>query len=270
MTGKEFAAKCKAVATDYKTCYVWGTFGWPCKEDLIQRNIKQYPNNAYKYAAGARALIGKGWMFDCVGLIKAILWGWWGKTSHNYGGAAYASNGVPDVSADGMISRCKDVSTNFSEIEVGEVVWLSGHIGVYIGDGLVVECTPAFEGGVQITACKNIGEKAGYSARKWTKHGKLPYVTYPTKISPSAKKPATTAGSAVKVNVPLREIKNGSKGDDVKALQLILNGIGYPCGTADGVFGSKTGLAVEKFQRAKGLTADRIVGANTWKKLLGG
>ena len=28
------------------------------------------------------------------------------------------------------------------------------------------------------TAVGNIGNKAGYNSRKWTKHGKLPYITY--------------------------------------------------------------------------------------------
>ena len=63
-------------------------------------------------------------------------------------------------------------------MEVGEAVWCSGHIGVYIGDGLAVECTPSWENKVQITAVANIGAKSGYNARKWTKHGKLPYITY--------------------------------------------------------------------------------------------
>ena len=30
----------------------------------------------------------------------------------------------------------------------------------------------------KITAVGNIGSKAGYNTRRWTKHGKLPYVDY--------------------------------------------------------------------------------------------
>lgn len=52
-----------------------------------------------------------------------------------------------------MITVCKNVSTDFSRIEVGEAVWMEGHIGVYIGDGLAVECTPCWDNKVQITAC---------------------------------------------------------------------------------------------------------------------
>lgn len=73
------------------------------------------------------------------------------------------------------------------------------------------------------------------------------------------------------VRLPL--IKKGSKGDSVKALQILLIGTepGYSCGKygADGDFGSTTLEAVKKFQKAKGLTADGIVGPKTWAVLLG-
>lgn len=77
-----------------------------------------------------------------------------------------------------MITVCKNVSTDFSRIEVGEAVWMEGHIGVYIGDGLAVECTPCWDNKVQITACNR--SVSGYNRRNWTKHGKMPYVKYET------------------------------------------------------------------------------------------
>ena len=180
LTGKEFAEKCVNVAKNYTTTYVWGGVGMPITEQTIADKVAQYPlNRSNGYEAKARALIGKhAWMFDCVCLLKSILWGWRGDWSQYFGGAKYASNGVPDISADDMIRRCRDVSTSFSNISIGEALWLPGHIGVYIGDGLAVECTPAFAGGVQITAVGNIGYKPGYPFRTWVRHGKLPYVNY--------------------------------------------------------------------------------------------
>lgn len=118
--------------------------------------------------------------FDCVCMIKGVLWGWNGDASKTYGGASYASGGVPDIGADDMITKCSGVSTDFSKIVPGEAVWLKGHIGVYIGGGKVIECSPAFKNCVQVTACLNIGAISGMNGRRWTKHGKLPYITYDT------------------------------------------------------------------------------------------
>ena len=196
-------------------------------------------------------------------LIKGILWGWNGDAGKTYGGAKYASNGVPDTNADGMIQLCKEVSTDFSKIEVGEAVWLKGHIGVYIGDGLAVESTPAWKNCVQVTSVHNIGKKSGYKGRKWTKHGKLPFVSYDASETPAASENSEISG------LPLLE--RGSEGDSVKALQILLIGYGYSCGScgADGEFGSATENAVEAFQEDMELEADGKVGSKTWAKLVG-
>ncbi|WP_299876877.1 peptidoglycan-binding protein [uncultured Cocleimonas sp.] len=49
----------------------------------------------------------------------------------------------------------------------------------------------------------------------------------------------------------------------VAELQRFLNELGLGAGTADGIFGSNTKLAVISYQIIKGLTPDGIVGANT-------
>ena len=152
MKASEFVAKLKDVAQNYKTLYVMGCFGAP----LTGGNVSRYCNNhAYNKQAARTKMIKAAanqnppvFGFDCVCLIKGILWGWRGDASKTYGGASYAVNGVPDIGADTMITKCKGVSTNFSNVEVGEALWCSGHIGVYIGGGLAVECSPAFENDV--------------------------------------------------------------------------------------------------------------------------
>lgn len=58
-------------------------------------------------------------------------------------------------------------------------------------------------------------------------------------------------------------LKNGSSGDDVKALQEGLALLGFDPGSADGIFGGKTAAAVKAFQESKNLTADGVVGPNT-------
>lgn len=60
---------------------------------------------------------------------------------------------------------------------------------------------------------------------------------------------------------PIRDLKKGDKGDDVKALQEALKI------TADGIFGPATEKAVRNFQSVRGLRADGIVGHNTRREL---
>ena len=62
-------------------------------------------------------------------------------------------------------------------------------------------------------------------------------------------------------------LKMGSRGDAVKALQIFLNLKGYPCGTADGIFGKKTKSAVVEWQKDHNLVPDGIVGVKTWATL---
>lgn len=198
MKASEFVEKLKDVAENYKTLYVMGCFGAP----LTAANKKRYiEHNAYNQKATRVKYINAAsadtFGFDCVCLIKAILWGWIGNKKKAYGGATYKANGVPDLSANQMINVCTDISTDFSNIEVGEAVWCSGHIGVYIGNGLAIECTPSWDNCVQITACNHT--KAGYHLRVWKKHGKLPYIDYDAIVKPVAPaKPTTKIDVALK------------------------------------------------------------------------
>ena len=59
----------------------------------------------------------------------------------------------------------------------------------------------------------------------------------------------------------------GSRGAQVRQVQLKLKQWGYYDGEADGVFGQATYDAVVLFQRRNGLTADGVVGTNTLNAL---
>lgn len=54
----------------------------------------------------------------------------------------------------------------------------------------------------------------------------------------------------------------------VKPIQKYLNTLGYNCGTEDSIYGNKTYNAVINYQKKYKLSADGIIGKNTWKKLL--
>jgi len=264
-TAKELSEACRKLATNYKTLYVLGCIGAP----LNAANKERYSNNlSYNKRsdriAKIQAATASTFGFDCVCMIKSLLWGWTGDTGHVYGGAKYASRGIPDISANGMIEVCSEVSDDFSVLEEGEVLWKKDHIGVYIGDGLCVECVASWADGAQITAVHNIGKREGYNGRIWQKHGKLPYVTYEKGTEKEPEKAASPVPG-------LPVLKKGSNLAAAKALQLLLIGYGFPCGEAgaDGVFGWATDAALRSYQSANDLVADGICGDNTWRKLLG-
>lgn len=110
---------------------------------------------------------GVNWKYlecDCSGLIKGTLWGYpySGKYGHIY----------PDVNANTIMSTyCYNKSSNFNNITRGEFVWMKGHIGVYIGNGKVCECSHKWENGIQITELKQ---------RTWKLHGKSKWLDYST------------------------------------------------------------------------------------------
>ncbi len=62
------------------------------------------------------------------------------------------------------------------------------------------------------------------------------------------------------------QVARGSQGEAVSFLQEVLNVVGYDL-AVDGIFGRDTEAAVRAFQAEHGLTADGIVGDNTWGAL---
>ncbi|MCR1959737.1 hypothetical protein CWE04_01715 [Thomasclavelia cocleata] len=243
-------------------------------EQLVEK-VKEIANSATIYKLGTfgnKTINGKR-QWDCSGLLKGILWGY----PEN---GKYASNGVLDQNADTIISNCLDISNDFSNIMPGEVVWIKGHMGIYIGDGKVVEATPNWDNGVQISTCANIVN--GAKKRKWLKHGKSPYIEYLqenivnnwiaclqlecNKQGFSNQKVDGIAGKVTLASCP--QLSNKSKGKITALVQERLNNLGYNCGSIDGINGDNTQKAIKKFQQDNGLQVDGIVGKNTWKCLL--
>ena len=98
MKSNEFLDKLR-LAESCKTIYIKGCFGAP----MTPANKKRYTNNLpynNNRAAMINACSADTFGFDCVCLIKGILWGWNADKNKVYGGAVYKSNGVPDVGAD--------------------------------------------------------------------------------------------------------------------------------------------------------------------------
>lgn len=268
-------------------------------QDLIDKLVHIANNCETSYKTGGWGQHnGRLWFFDCICLIKGILWGWNEDYNDVNGGAKYGSNGVYDDTEIGILNRCADVSSDFSNIAPGEYLYMKGHGGIYIGNGKVVECTVSWSRNVQITDISSDGtrSKNGAKVLKWEKHGKLPYIEYTeqTEQSKIEQKPVNEykvslelqkalnndfranlaedndIGPISKAAISKNNIKLGAKGQFVKWLQKRLIDKGYSVGTygIDGSFGNDTNRAVKQFQKDNGLVVDGIVGLNTTLRLL--
>lgn len=260
-TGPEIAQRHLDVATNFKTIYGYAMYGWKITDANIAVKANQNLNGWYTKAhiETLKAVADQTptvWGFDCVNTTKGILWGWTGDESKKYGGATHGAHGVPDYNANNFFKQCRDRSSDFSNIEIGEGLWMEGHWGLYVGNGLAVECTGRWDNGVQITSVWNLGKKAGFNGRYWTKHGKLPWVDYDGKadnIEPE------------KITLGSRVIKKGTQGSDVKELQEALMKLGYslPKYGADGDCGKETVNAIKLFQEDRNLEVDGEAGRDT-------
>lgn len=244
MTDKEFIEKLK-LAVNCDTLYIKGGFGLTLNAKGKQRAINSYAYNK-KREKKINAMPDNSFGFDCCGLVKGVYWGFNADPKKVYGGATYKSGGLADVSEVGLLSLCNEISNDFDNIIPGELVYIKGHCGVYIGNGEVIESTPIWEDGAQITRL---------SQRNWLKHGKLSFITY-------------TGADKVKPPVARPVLRPGSRGLQVEYLQKDLNYIGASLDT-DGKYGPKTRAAVIEFQQAQNIKVDGIYGPITYNRMRG-
>lgn len=165
--------------------YWYGTFGNKATANLYTTKKKDYPKyyaswNDFPTQYGKR-------VHDCVGLIKGYLW----STSAT---ATPKHNGAQDLSANGMRAACAergDIST-MPDIP-GVLVFMSGHVGVYIGNGEVIEAR-GHEYGVV---------KTKLEGRGWRWWGKCPFIEYDGKTT-------STTTQTVKMPVKTVTVKKGN------------------------------------------------------------
>lgn len=184
--------------------------------DLINR-MKELLNEPNYYGSGGSSwssFINGGWYVDCTCSIKAILWG--GRfipenRGKPHAGCNYGSNGVPDFTPSSCVAWTNATKGNFKTLVPGEILLMTshGHAGLYIGNGQVIEVTPAWTGGnpgCQISQIGKNGEriKNGRQVLSWEYHGKIPVIDYvnPTpkpepKPEPSVPNPKYKVGDKV-------------------------------------------------------------------------
>ncbi len=190
---------------------------------------------------------------------------WFGRTVVDCSGLiieAFRSQipGYGDKSANTLFSKCVQTGMlNTIPETPGLCVWRSGHIGMYIGNGEVVEA-----GGTNIGVV--VSElKAPATTKKWTNWGKLADVDYENIVVP----PKVPEDACCWLGRYLKITKPYMSGVDVEEVQMALASLGFSSGEIDGYYGPKTEAAVKSLQQSKGLIVDGIVGPDTMKALHG-
>ena len=152
------------MAYDNKWGYVWGSHG----NVLTANELKRLEKTFGSHVTDKVEYIKSHWLgrrtSDCVGLIKG--YGWYDETS---GTIKYGTNGMKDVTADGMFNAAVEKGPISTMPDVpGIAVWHQGHIGVYIGNGYVIHAANTYDGVI----------KTPITSSGWTHWLKVPYINY--------------------------------------------------------------------------------------------
>ena len=144
--------------------YVWGTYGHVLTRSYYEAKLAQYPEGVGNYADFILAnWLGKR-TADCVGLVKGYCW--FDPEAQSIG---YAVNGMPDIATEQMIEWCDEKGSISTMPEIpGLLLWMDGHVGIYIGDGYAIEAMGTRYGVV----------KTQVAGRGWQKWGKIPSIEY--------------------------------------------------------------------------------------------
>ena len=163
LTNEHFAAFCQSMVGQP---YWYGTCVYKCTESLRSRKAAQYPSH-YGSSRTSRYrddISKKKVCADCVGLIKG--YGWYNAET---GQTEIGANDMPDIGADTMYNNANEKGTIDTIPEIpGLAVWHEGHIGVYIGNGEVVQAANTEAGVI----------RNSMTDTAWTHWLKIPYIHY--------------------------------------------------------------------------------------------
>lgn len=216
---KEFLAYLESHIGD---AYVWGAQGervdnradlekWVRRKETSRREAER--SLAYIKKATKTPL----YAFDCSGLIihwlrdiKGLIDG--------------------DTDAQGLYRQCKQRGKLGAwQMQPGDFVFRyssakgkMGHVGVYVGNGMVIEAQGRDYGVVNLYL----------SFGGWTHQGRHPALA------------EDTAPTVFRLTSPMM------RGENVKLMQAALTACGYDCGKADGICGKATMAAVKAFAAA--------------------
>ena len=144
--------------------YIWGSHG----QVLTEKELNRLKSVFGSHVTEKKEYIRNNWLgkrtSDCVGLIKG--YGWY---DNDTGSIKYSTNGMQDVTANGMFAAATEKGTIDTMPDIpGLAVWHEGHIGVYIGNGYVIHAANTYAGVI----------KTPITSSGWTHWLKVPYINY--------------------------------------------------------------------------------------------
>lgn len=220
--------------------YWYGTCGQMATAELYQKKKRQYP--AYYTADDYEQQFGQK-VHDCGGLAEGYLMGKTPDSDIEY-------DRKYDYTANGLYAACKEKGDIRTMPDIaGLCVFYSGHMGIYVGDGKVVEAR-GHRYGVVITKL---------DSRPWKYWGKHPDIDYTPEYE-----------EYTEVKLPV--LKKGTKTADVGIMQTLLLYQGYSVGSSgvDCSFGGATQKAIKALQVDQNLPITGICGQKEWQCLLKG
>lgn len=241
--------------------YIWGKAGemWTkAKQATLEKQMVNKYGTNWKTNSEAKtdtyywsAYRGSKWInhnvSDCSGLF---VW------AYKAFGAqiAHGSNSIWNKYCSSQGELINGMRDDGKELKPGTAVFVCkeggnrSHIGLYAGDGTVIEA----EGTLNGVTTSRIDNK------KWNEWGELKAVDY---SGGDTGFPDSTGWHPT--------LRRGSKGEDVVLMQTWLYRLGYDIGVAgiDGDYGRGTEQAVKAFQSDHKLGVDGVCGPMTWDAL---
>lgn len=216
--------------------YVYGALGQTCTESLLDQCARMYPAN--NLAGGPMREAGEKWLgrkvADCSGMIKAYLMSDYTGGPIKYSAEIDSSVHYNKAKEKGPISTIPDIP--------GIIVYMPGHVGVYIGNGEVIESAGTLYGVKKSTV------KKSYVSGPWTHWYKCPGIEYSGEIEQpdEGDKPGTeekpVAPAGIKVGSTVK----------IKAGAVYTNGVKVP----DSVIGKA--YTVQKMDGSKVLLKEIV------------
>lgn len=229
--------------------YVLGTYGQICTTTLLNQKRKQGGGvGVYntRHSTYQNKFIGKR-VTDCYGLVKGAVW-----PANSKGDPIYQSSGAKyaDRNQEGAFNAAREKGPLSTIPELpGVILWMKGHAGIYVGNGIFIECVGS-PVGMRKGRIQNGRVVSGSKFTHWFKDNWIEY-----------------GGVIMKGYIGLGSEDNTIQ--NVKQLQYDLVELGFDVGYhgRNGIMGDDTDKAIRDFQLKYGLEVDGKFGPASQTKM---